>query len=428
MSVSNFLGGKRCPTCANKNRNKHKLVGIDTIRSKMDKEGYHLVSTEYINNRTSLDCVCSNGHNWSVRWNNWQIGKRCSVGECKKSHGLLLDKDEALEAILQEGYKIVAGAAEYVNVKSYVTLVCPFGHSPYQVQVYNFRNGRRCPGCACHSSKGEREMFDYLSSLVSDVRSVRILDNKEIDLYSETHKFGVEYNGLYWHSESGGKDRRYHLGKLLAAKEKGIRLYQFFEDEWQNKQPIVKAMVAHAVGVPLRRVFARKCVVGLVGTADRKRFLDSNHLQGDTPASIAFGLYFNGELVQVLSVRKIKFTKANPVYDIARFATTIGSIVIGGLSKLSRRALQWVREQGDKRIYTYADRRYSDGASYAKAGFVFMGETPPGFWYTDFTNRVHRFGLRKTSDCPAGMTADEWRKSQGWHKIWDCGQLKFYLE
>jgi hypothetical protein len=428
MSVSNFLAGKRCPTCANSERNNDRLVGIDHIRDEMQKELYTLVSSQYVNNRTPLTCRCPNGHDWSVRWSNWKTGKRCSIRQCKRMHGLLLAKPIALESIVGEGYTIVAGSDEYVNVKSYVTLVCPFGHSPYQVQVYNFRNGRRCPGCACHSSRGERDLFAYLSTLVDDVRSTRILDNKEIDAYSESRKFGVEYHGLYWHSELGGKDRHYHKDKLSAAQKRGIKLYQFFEDEWIHKQRIVKAMISHAIGAPLRRIFARKCSIQQIHIDDRRRFLDENHLQGDTASSIAWGMYFNDELVQVLAVRRIKFTKAKPVYDIARFATVIGTVVVGGLSRLSKHALAWVKKQGAHRLYTYADRRYSDGQSYVKAGFISCGVTSPGFWYTDFKVRVHRFGLRKTTDCPKGMSAHEWRKTQGWHRIWDCGQLKFYLE
>jgi len=39
--------------------------------------------------------------------------------------------------------------------------------------------------------------------------------------------------------------------------------------------------------------------------------------------------------------------------------------------------------------------------------------------------RIHRFALRKNSTDPKDQTEWEIRKSQGWNRIWDCGNLKY---
>jgi hypothetical protein len=65
-----------CPTCAGNNK-----PVIEHIIRFFEKEDYTLLSTEYINARTKLDYKCPNGHENSIRWGNWNQGKRCPT--CK---------------------------------------------------------------------------------------------------------------------------------------------------------------------------------------------------------------------------------------------------------------------------------------------------------------------------------------------------------
>lgn len=50
---------------------------IKFIRSKFEKEGYKLLTTEYKNNQQKLDYICPKGHRHSITWVNWQQGCRC---------------------------------------------------------------------------------------------------------------------------------------------------------------------------------------------------------------------------------------------------------------------------------------------------------------------------------------------------------------
>ena len=81
-------------------------------------------------------------------------------------------------------------------------------------------------------------------------------------MYFPELKVGIEYNGLYWHSEEMGKDRNYHFNKSLECYDKGIRLIHVFEDEWLYKQDIVKSKIKHILGLNTNeRVYARKCYI-----------------------------------------------------------------------------------------------------------------------------------------------------------------------
>lgn len=69
---SAWKSGKRCPTCAG-----NKKLTIGFIKKEFEKEEWKLVSTEYINANRKLDYICSEGHCGSIRWGTWQQGKRC---------------------------------------------------------------------------------------------------------------------------------------------------------------------------------------------------------------------------------------------------------------------------------------------------------------------------------------------------------------
>jgi hypothetical protein len=72
MKWDNYKQGKRCPTCVGLSK-----PIIEYIRNSFEKEGYVLLTTEYINSKTKLDYICSSNHEHSMRWNGWQQGQRC---------------------------------------------------------------------------------------------------------------------------------------------------------------------------------------------------------------------------------------------------------------------------------------------------------------------------------------------------------------
>ncbi|KKN66559.1 hypothetical protein LCGC14_0470280 [marine sediment metagenome] len=66
--------GYRCSYCYGNAK-----LTIEFIKEQFEDEGWILESTEYINSRQKLYCICSKGHRHRIRWNNWQQGCRCPV-------------------------------------------------------------------------------------------------------------------------------------------------------------------------------------------------------------------------------------------------------------------------------------------------------------------------------------------------------------
>ena len=52
---------------------------INFVKSEFEKEKWKLISTEYMNSNQKLDYICSEGHHGSISWHNWRHGRRCPV-------------------------------------------------------------------------------------------------------------------------------------------------------------------------------------------------------------------------------------------------------------------------------------------------------------------------------------------------------------
>jgi len=81
-----------------------------------------------------------------------------------------------------------------------------------------------------------------------------------------------------------------------------------------------------------------------------------------------------------------------------------------------------------KEIFSYADRRWSNGDLYYKLGFELDSITKPNYWYSNRNlNRIHRFNLRKKPNEPKDIPEYIIRSKEGYYRIWDCGHLKFKI-
>jgi len=272
--------------------------------------------------------------------------------------------------------------------------------------------------------------------VIQNIKS--IIPPWELDIYIPAKKLAIEYDGLYWHSESiGGKDKNYHLNKTLECEKQGIKLIHIFEDEWLNKQNIVQSRLKHALGLNTNsRIYARKCEVKKVDIKTTSAFLNDNHIQSADKASIRLGLFSENKLVSVMTFGKLRLAlgQKNIVsgeYEMLRFCSLLDTSVIGGASKLLD---YFVKTYNPTKIISYADRRYSNNtAFYSKIGFKFVSNTLPNYWYVAYgeTYKQHRFNFRKDqlskklAYFDASLT--EWQNMQlnGYDRIWDCGHLKY---
>ena len=89
------------------------------------------------------------------------------------------------------------------------------------------------------TSKAQTELSEFIESLGVKVQNnnKKLLKGVEVDILMDDLKVGIEYNGLYYHTENMGKTRQFHFTKTKLMNNIGYGLIHIFEDEWiKNKE------------------------------------------------------------------------------------------------------------------------------------------------------------------------------------------------
>lgn len=174
------------------------------------------------------------------------------------------------------------------------------------------------------------------------------------------------------------------------------------------------------------RIFARKCKVALIDAKQANDFLESNHIQGSCQSKYRYGLYYNDELVSVMTFGKSRFSDNE--FELLRFCNKLYTNVIGGASKLFKHFLKDHSEITN--IVSYADRRWSIGNLYEKLGFVRCSISEPSYYYITNSNvRQNRMNFQKHKLVAEGFdpnkTEHEIMLERKIYRIYDCGTIKY---
>jgi very-short-patch-repair endonuclease len=345
--------------------------------------------------------------------------------------------DKAFKARLKtKGYDVI-------KIDNYlITVMHPDGHiftedRRFLINRFNTNVELSTELLPKYHSNPESDLISFIASLTNNLllNKRSISDGKEIDIYIPDKKVGIEFDGLYWHSNIY-KDKQYHKNKTELCKNDGIQLLHVFEDEWANKKEIVKSIIRSKLGMIENRIYARKCVVKELESKDCSKFLNENHLQGNVGSAVKLGLYFNNELVSVMTFGKKRVSmgvkaRLDGEFEMMRFANKLNTTVIGGAGKLLK---HFIKTNNPVSILSFADRRYSNGGLYKQLGFKFIGNTEPNYFYFKKNEliREYRFKYRKDILVKNGfdpsLTEFEIMAKRGFLQIYDCGSMKFELK
>jgi hypothetical protein len=87
ISFYDFKQGHRCCKCGYKRTAEKRRHTIEYIKSCFEEYGYKVLETEYKNNRTKINYICPNDHIGTIRFHNFQNGKRCKQCDIEKHSG-----------------------------------------------------------------------------------------------------------------------------------------------------------------------------------------------------------------------------------------------------------------------------------------------------------------------------------------------------
>jgi len=280
----------------------------------------------------------------------------------------------------------------------------------------------------------EIQLVDFISSVYKNkiiLNNRNIIPPNELDIYLPELKMAFEFNGLYWHNELY-KEKNYHLNKTEECKIQGIQLIHIWEDDWFYKQDIVKSIILNKLNKTKNKIFARKCIIkDNIDIKIIKNFLEKNHIEGYVGSKVKLGLFFDNELVSLMTFGKRRVAMGNKLtnddeYELIRFCNKLNTNVIGGASKLFK---FFVKNYNPKEITTYADLSFSKGDLYEVLGFEFINKTQPNYYYIIDGTRKYRFNFRKDKLVKQGFdknkTEHQIMLDRKIYRIYNCGNLKY---
>lgn len=210
-----------------------------------------------------------------------------------------------------------------------------------------------------------------------------------------------------------------------------------FEDELNENFDLIVSKIKHRLGQNAAlSLHARKCDIRLI--SDRKaygRFLKENHIQGRGPANIAYGAYYQDELVAVMLFSHPRSvvggqSEIQDSWELVRFATTMKYRIPGIATKMLER---FKKDNTWNEIYTFVDRRTSTGNTYERMGMVKIKESDPSAYYvidgerksiTGFTNE--RIPLI-VPDYDKNLSNSQNMLKAGFWKVWDAGHIRYVI-
>lgn len=446
--------GKYCSlSCTNKNK-EHIQKSKETWMSKIDKthEKIKKTNTERYgveNTYQNLDLV-KNGFmkNHGVD----HVSKVKGVKDKRKNtnikkYGYLnnLNNPKVLNKTHETRRNLFLKKYSEHNFKNYtgnkLTIECNDCHSNYEIDrtlfrhrtIYNITPCTICNPIDSGESFAEKEILlfirtIYFGQIIENDRN--LINPKELDIYLPELKLAIEFDGLYWHS-SDYTDKNYHLNKTKLCNYQGVELLHIFEDEWMNKKEIVKSIIKSKLNQYEKIIYARKCKLKLIDSKEHKIFCDKNHIQGGVNASTKIGLFYNEELISIMSFGSLRKSlgskKENNTYEMLRYCSKLNTLVIGGVSKLFS---YFIKNCQPNKIISFSDKRYFNGNIYEKLKFDYVKDSTPNYYYiTDYLKRENRFKFRKDVLVSEGFdknkTENQIMEERGIPKIFDCGNKKW---
>lgn len=185
------------------------------------------------------------------------------------------------------------------------------------------------------------------------------------------------------------------------------RIVHLWEDVYLSKPNLVECRILAMLG-NFTRLHGRHCFTARIDKPTADNFLEINHLQGSVKAKFKYGLFLkpqyverfigsvvcedtdngNSKITVPLLVAVATFSGGRTMkignradtrsFELIRFATLQGYVVVGGINKLLK---AFIKEHQPDDIMSFADRDWSDGRSYDKLGFIRIENSLPQSFY-----------------------------------------------
>ena len=230
MRFGHFKDGVRCSYCAGNIRYSYKQV-----EKYINQFKYKLISDEYKNANSKLLIKCPEGHEYNVKFGSFKSGNRCLVCSGKKK----LSYKELLKNIEIDGYRLLSKYYKNSKAKLSIQCdkghEFQMRYNDFQQGVrcpVCDEQKKTSKG-----EKQVAQFVESLGINIVENDRTQIINpstgyNLELDIWMPDMNKAIEYNGTYWHSniETQKRDQI----KIDECDKKGINLLVVTDDEWIN--------------------------------------------------------------------------------------------------------------------------------------------------------------------------------------------------
>lgn len=376
---------------------------------------YDYSESVYIADSEPIDIICPKHGKFTQTANNHLHGYGCSLcgyAKAQKTNSHTFSK-------FIEKSKLVHGDIydypdqEYFNNKTHVSIICRTHGEFYVRPDIHISKKNGCPKCSnTGTSKDEQELTSFVRSIYSGElverdrsKLLKSCTNRyqELDIYLPTLNIGIEYCGMFWHSEyNTGKQK--HQQKFIMAQDAGLRLITIYESEWIHNRGLCEKLINRVIG-NYRIKFSTSCAkIVEVDVFDANKFVkDNSFCDQISVGSTIYGLVVDDMLVHIMAFNNYEITHNVPLVDV--FFPNSDVILLNNIIKIH-----------NKNIKTKINNRWDDTFHYERLGFVKINLTEPKLQFFD-----RKLNLYDT------QPDNQWFKDSMKSRIYDCGYTEFLL-
>lgn len=285
---------------------------------------------------------------------------------------------------------------------------------------------QECRKYSGNNSKPNQFFANILNNLKIEYIREYSLENYSYDFKVENLLFEIDptvFHNSTFSPVGLPKSKTYHVEKSQIARKYNLHCIHIFD--WDDEEKIIKTFL-----VPKQKIYARECIIKYVSKQEAKQFLNQNHLQGYAQDLVRIGLYYDNELVQIMTFDKPRYNK-NYTWELIRFCSIKN--VVGGAEKLLK-AFENEHEDEHATLISYCDLSKFDGKIYQKLGFSIVNKPEPskhwvnlktGQHITDNLLRQKGFDQLFKTNYGKGTSNEQLMFDHDFVEVYDCGQLAF---
>lgn len=254
----------------------------------------------------------------------------------------------------------------------------------------------------------EDDITEFIKTFYSGciLNNTKELNGKEIDIFLPDLKIGIEFNGVYWHSERAGTDSNYHLNKSLIAEQKGIQLFHIFEDDWNDNEDSIKSQIKSLIGVYDTIIDGYSCTIKTINENDVVQFLDENSLDY-TNSILSIGIFYNNCLIQIL---------IKDCNNVIEFHSKRNFKILHGEQILFSHLI--TIDNTKFILLQNIDHENICSILYSELGFKHIDIIKPELFYLTQFGRIHENDIMHYPNVDINKS----------NKIWNCGKNKYLYD